>query len=268
MNQSDANITISALPAFNDNYIWVLRRGPYVVVIDPGDAAPVLSYLHASEGELAAILITHHHADHIGGIGGLLGYAGDQVPVFGPADAAIPGRNVRLAGGETVTVAGIESHIDVIAVPGHTASHLAYYGKSLGPAGVLFCGDTLFGAGCGRLFEGTPAQMNASLAGLAVLPAPTLVYCAHEYTAANLRFACAVEPDNVELLVRQKQVNALRAENKSTVPSTLADELATNPFLRLDAPSVIAAAHARLGHEPADAIETFAAIRAWKDEFR
>jgi hydroxyacylglutathione hydrolase len=268
MNQSAANITISALPAFNDNYIWVLRRGPYVVVVDPGDAAPVLQYLHASEGELAAIMITHHHADHIGGIVGLLGYAGDNVQVFGPGNVSIPGRNLRLAGGETINVPGIETEIDVIAVPGHTASHLAYYGRSLGPGGALFCGDTLFGAGCGRLFEGTPAQMQASLSRLAVLPAPTFVYCAHEYTAANLRFACAVEPDNAELLARCDRVAALRAQNQSSVPSTLADELATNPFLRWDAPAVIGAASARLGHEPADAIETFATIRAWKDEFR
>ena len=274
MNETDANIanitniTIGALPAFNDNYIWVLRRGPYVVVVDPGDAAPVLQYLHASEGELAAILITHHHADHIGGIGGLLGYAGENIPVFGPDNVSIPGRNLRLAGGETISVPGIESDLEVIAVPGHTASHLAYYGQSLGPAGALFCGDTLFGAGCGRLFEGTPAQMQTSLASLAVLPAPTFVYCAHEYTEANLRFACAVEPDNAKLVARRDLVTELRAQNKSTVPSTLADELATNPFLRWDAPSVIAATSARLGRAPADAIETFATIRAWKDEFR
>jgi hydroxyacylglutathione hydrolase len=261
-------VTISALPAFRDNYIWVLRRGTQVAVVDPGDAAPVLNYLMASEAELCAVLITHHHADHVGGLAALSAFAGERLPVYGPTSSGIAGIIRPVAAGERIAVDGIELEFDVLAVPGHTADHLAYYGSSLGTAGALFCGDTLFGAGCGRLFEGTPAQMQSSLAKITVLPAPTLIYCAHEYTEANLRFARAVEPDNAALASRCEAVAALRAAGRASVPSTLADELATNPFLRWDSPAVRDAAARFAGKAPVDAVATFAAIRRWKDEFK
>jgi hydroxyacylglutathione hydrolase len=256
---------ILALPAFDDNYIWLLRANGHVAVVDPGDAAPVLQHLAQSGDRLCAILATHHHGDHVGGVAELLAHA--AVPVFGPAVENIAGVSHALAGGEHITVPGIAADFEVIAVPGHTRGHLAYYGPSLGAAGALFCGDTLFGAGCGRLFEGTPAQMQDSLARIAVLPAPTLVYCAHEYTQSNLRFAAAVEPGSLAVQKRSAEVAVARAARQSTVPTRIDVELETNPFLRWDAPAVRAAAAARLGHEPADAVETFTAIREWKNRF-
>ncbi|PKO83665.1 MAG: hydroxyacylglutathione hydrolase [Betaproteobacteria bacterium HGW-Betaproteobacteria-11] len=258
---------ITALPAFTDNYIWLLRDHGCVAVVDPGDAAPVLAHLEASGERLAAILLTHHHPDHIGGVAALL--ARHVVPVFAPAINRIPGTTHPLRGGEHIALPelGPGLGLDVIAVPGHTLGHLAYYGSTLTDAGAVFCGDTLFAGGCGRLFEGTPAQMQASLARLAVLPAPTFVYCGHEYTEANLRFARAVEPDNAALAARSEEVAQRRKLAQPTVPSRLAEELATNPFLRWDAPAVQAAAAAQLGHAPLDAVATFAAIRAWKDRF-
>ena len=256
---------ILALPAFDDNYIWLLRAEGRVAVVDPGDAAPVLRHLAHSGDRLCAILATHHHGDHVGGIAELL--ARQAVPVFGPAAENITGVSEALGGGERITVPGIGVEFEVLAVPGHTRGHLAYYGPSLAGSGALFCGDTLFGAGCGRLFEGTPAQMQASLARLAVLPAPTLVYCAHEYTQSNLRFAAAVEPGSIAVQMRCEEVAAARAAGRATVPTRIDIELETNPFLRWDAPAVRAAASARLGHEPIDDVETFTAIREWKNRF-
>ncbi len=260
-------VTILPLPAFNDNYIWVLRSGMNVAVVDPGDATPVLDYLCQSGTTLSALLITHHHGDHIGGIGALVKAAAGPVQVFGPARENIAGLTYPLHGGEHLTLPALGLELDVLAVPGHTAGHLAYYGANLGADGALFCGDTLFGAGCGRLFEGTAAQMQASLAKIAVLPAPTCVYCAHEYTQSNLRFALAVEPANVATQARAQAVATARAQGLATVPLTLGEELATNPFLRCLTPGVIAAAAARLSHAPADETATFAAIRLWKDTF-
>jgi hydroxyacylglutathione hydrolase len=256
---------ILALPAFDDNYIWLLRANGHVAVVDPGDAAPVLQHLAQSGDRLCAILATHHHGDHVGGVAELLAHA--AVPVFGPAVENIAGVSHALAGGEHITVPGIDVDFEVIAVPGHTRGHLAYYGPSLGAAGALFCGDTLFGAGCGRLFEGTPAQMQESLAKLAVLPAPTFVYCAHEYTQSILRFALAVEPGSIAVMRRSENVSQDRAAGRATIPTTIQTELDTNPFLRWDAPAVRAAAASRLGHVPADAVETFAAIREWRNRF-
>lgn len=258
-------IEISCLPAFVDNYIWLLRANGCIAVVDPGDAAPVLAHLHRSGDRLCAILATHHHPDHIGGVAEIL--ARHPAPLFAPACNHIAGTTHALSGGEHIALPEIGLELDVIAVPGHTLGHLAYYGPSLAGDGAVFCGDTLFAAGCGRLFEGTPAQMQSSLAKLAALPAPTLVYCAHEYTQANLRFALAVEPDNPAVRQRAKDVAQTRSEQHPTVPSRLADELATNPFLRWDAPAVRAVAATQLGHAPADVVETFAAIRAWKDRF-
>ena len=256
---------ILALHAFDDNYIWLLRANGWVAVVDPGDAVPVLGHLAKTGDRLCAILTTHHHGDHIGGLAELL--ARFPVPVFGPGLESIPGVTHPLTGGERIDVPHIGIELDVIAVPGHTRGHIAYYGPSLGDDGAVFCGDTLFGAGCGRLFEGTPAQMQESLAKLAVLPAPTLVYCAHEYTQSNLRFAVAVEPDSIAVQRRSERVDADRAAGRATIPTRIRTELDTNPFLRWDAPAVRAAAASRLGHVPADAVETFAAIREWKNRF-
>ena len=258
-------IEILALHAFDDNYIWLLRAAGYVAVVDPGDAAPVLHHLEQSGDRLCAILATHHHGDHVGGVDELLDRF--PVPVYGPALENIPGVTHPQSGGEHITLAELGVELEVIAVPGHTRGHIAYYGPSLATVGALFCGDTLFGAGCGRLFEGTPAQMQASLARLAVLPAPTSVYCAHEYTQSNLRFARAVEPNSIAVQRRSEDVARERAAGRATIPTTLRIELDTNPFLRWDAPEVRAAAASRLGRVPANAVETFAAIREWKNRF-
>lgn len=256
---------ITALPAFDDNYIWLLRARGSVAVVDPGDAVPVLEHLAQSGDRLCAILVTHHHPDHVGGIAELT--ARHPVPVFGPAAESIASVTQALAGGERIALPELDVELEVLAVPGHTRGHLAYYGPSLGSTGALFCGDTLFGAGCGRLFEGTAAQMQASLAKLAVLPAPTLVYCAHEYTQNNLRFAAAVEPGSIAVQKRVEDVAASRAAGRATVPTRIDLELATNPFLRWDAPEVRRAAGGRLGRPPADAVETFATIREWRNRF-
>ncbi len=225
--------SISFIPAFKDNYIWLLTRGRRAAVVDPGDAAPVLARLEAEGLTLESILITHHHADHQGGVAALVDRW--QPAVFAPASESITGCNHPLSGGERIGILG--ETVDVMAVPGHTLGHLAYYAP-----GALFCGDTLFGAGCGRLFEGTAAQMSASLDALAALPDETRVYCAHEYTEMNLRFALAVEPDNPALRQRVVRVAGLRAAGLPSVPSTLGEEKATNPFLRCGQPAVIAAA--------------------------
>ena len=256
---------ILALPAFDDNYIWLLRADGHVAVVDPGDAVPVLGHLAQTGDRLCAILATHHHGDHVGGLAELL--ARFPVPVYGPALENIPGVTHPLSGGEHIELPEINVGFDIIAVPGHTRGHIAYYGPSLAEHGAVFCGDTLFGAGCGRLFEGTAAQMQASLARLAALPAPTLVYCAHEYTQSNMRFARAVEPGSIAVQQRSEKVTKDRAAGRATVPTRIRLELETNPFLRWDAPAVRAAAASRLGHVPADAVETFAAIREWKNRF-
>ena len=248
---------ISLIPAFKDNYIWLLVRDRQAFVVDPGDAAPVITRLEADGLDLRGILVTHHHADHQGGIGELL--TRYRCEVFAPADESITGTNRPLRGGEQIEVLG--ETVDVLAVPGHTLGHLAY----LAP-GALFCGDTLFGAGCGRLFEGTPGQMIDSLDRLAALPDQTQVFCAHEYTQMNLPFALTVEPDNPALQQRSRRVAERRAAGLPTVPLSLAEEKATNPFLRCDQPAVIAAARE---HAAVDASKTavFAALRAWRNVF-
>jgi len=248
---------ISFIPAFKDNYIWLLSAGGHAVVVDPGEPAPVLARLTAEQLVLDAILITHHHADHQGGIAALLDRY--SATVYGPAKESITGLHRPLSGGETISLLG--QKIKVLAVPGHTLGHLAYC-----LAGGVFCGDTLFGAGCGRLFEGSPVQMHASLQALAALPDDTRVYCAHEYTEANLRFALAVEPDNPAVHARVKRVAELRAAGLPSLPSTLAEEKATNPFLRCHEPAVIAAAlrNAAVDTSP---VAVFAAIRQWRNNF-
>jgi len=255
------------LPAFTDNYIWMLHDGSHAVVVDPGDAQPVLDALRAQGLTLSAILVTHHHADHTGGVDALRDATGASV--YGPARERIPEPLTRLSHGDTCTVLGLA--FSVIDVPGHTAGHIAYYcskpGDGADGAPLLFCGDTLFSGGCGRLFEGTPAQMLASLDALAALPGNTRVCCTHEYTLSNLRFARAVEPANAELQAYTARCEALRAAGQPTLPSTIAQERQINPFLRTRLPQVTAAAR---GFDPAAGGESdvFAAIRQWKNEYR
>jgi hydroxyacylglutathione hydrolase len=251
---------IFSLPAFEDNYIWCLRRGDDIAIVDPGDAQPVLDHLTKTALRLRAILITHHHADHIGGIPALTDRF--PVPVFGPAAEAIAGITHPVAGGSTIEVPTLGLEFEVLDVAGHTRGHVAYYRR-----GTLFCGDTLFGCGCGRLFEGTAAQLHSALSKIAALPAETLIYCAHEYTASGIRFATAIEPDNGAVAIRGTQVARRLSQGEPTVPFTLADELATNPFLRCREPSVVTAASRRLGHQPADPLEVFTTLRKWRDNF-
>lgn len=253
-------VDIVALKAFEDNYIWALRRNGHVAVVDPGEAGPVLHHLDASGDRLCAILVTHHHGDHTGGIAELV--LRHPVPVHGPAREDIPGIDRPVGEGDAIVLDELGASLAVLEVPGHTRGHVAYYG-----AGALFCGDTLFSCGCGRLFEGTAQQMQASLARLAALPPETRIYCAHEYTEANLRFARAVEPGNPAIEAHAAEVAGLRARGLPSLPSTLGRELETNPFLRWNAPAVIAAAGERLGRPPRDAVETFAAIREWKNRY-
>lgn len=248
---------ILPIPAFKDNYIWLLLRDGHAAVVDPGDPVPVIARLEELGLSLESILITHHHADHQGGISALLEHW--EAEVFGPENESITGRTQALRGGEVITVLG--QAVQVMAVPGHTLGHLAY-----AVPGALFCGDTLFGAGCGRLFEGSPAQMYDSLSKIAALPDETRVYCAHEYTEMNLRFALAVEPENQDLLVRVKRVAALRDADQPSVPSTLAEEKVTNPFLRSAEPVVIAKA-LELGAVDRSPVAVFAAIRQWRNGF-
>lgn len=265
--QSAGTLTVFPIPAFQDNYLWVIDNGKDAVVVDPGDADPVLAYLESRGLTLRAILITHKHADHVGGVGTLLRHF--NVPVHGPAREAIAGVDHPHAGGDTVHIAAPAMTLEVIDVPGHTSGHVAYF-LGAGAAGVprLFCGDTLFSCGCGRLFEGTPAQMLASLDRLAALPPATLVHCTHEYTLSNIRFALAVDPDNEALAAWHQEATALRAAGRPTLPTTLAQERVTNPFLRSDAPAVVAAAERHAGRTSLSREAVFAAIRGWKDNFR
>lgn len=252
---------LTALTAFEDNYIWALVDDEgNAVIVDPGDAAPVLA---ASSLGLwpAGVLLTHHHPDHSGGVAALRA-RWPTLPVFAADDPRIPHATERVGEGSRFQLNNWE--FTVLAVPGHTLSHIAFHGAE----GHLFCGDTLFSLGCGRLFEGTPAQMLGSLERLAALPGDTAVCCGHEYTLANAAFARAVDPANDALRRRTEEAQAMRNAGRPTLPSTLAMELATNPFLRVDAPAVRTAVAGWLGREPADRVETFAGLRRWKDGFR
>lgn len=257
-------LMISPIPAFKDNYIWMLHipSSKDVVVVDPGDAAVVEARLARDGLNLAGILITHHHHDHIGGVGELTRHR--SIPVYGPDNPAITGITHRLKDGDAIHVNTIR--FTIIATPGHTLDHIAYF-TEFGDNPALFCGDTLFVGGCGRLFEGTAQQMYTSLMRLAALPGNTHIYCAHEYTQANLQFALAVEPDNPVLQQRVQQVARARTDNQPTVPSTLSQELATNPFLRSDQPGVIQAACDQGGDADSSPAEVLGIIRAWKDNF-
>ena len=252
-----------ALPAFDDNYFWLLHDGQQALVVDPGDAAPVRAALDQRGLQLASILVTHHHGDHTGGVAALREATG--AVVYGPATERIPAPYQALRGGQTVNVLGFDWQ--VIDVPGHTAGHIAYFAAAVDGVPLLFCGDTLFSGGCGRIFEGTPAQMLASLGALAALPPATRVCCAHEYTLSNLRFAQAVEPGNAELIGYTRRCQALREQNRPTLPSTIGTERAINPFLRSRQPAIAKAVRA---HAPSanDEVAVFAALREWKNTFR
>ncbi|EKU80272.1 MULTISPECIES: hydroxyacylglutathione hydrolase [Massilia] len=259
------HLAVLTLPAFKDNYLWLIHDGSNAAIVDPGEAGPVKAALAAHKLRLTAILLTHHHADHIGGVPGLLEEW--DVPVFGPRDDGIALVTHPLGEGERIAVPGLDLALDVLDVPGHTLGHIAYVRRDE-DAPWLFCGDTLFGAGCGRLFEGTPRQMMESLEKFTTLPDETLVYCAHEYTLSNLRFAQAVEPGNAALDARVLADGARREAGQPTIPSTIAIEKATNPFLRYRLP--------RIAHSLVDAgrlqpaatpVDTFAALREWKNTF-
>lgn len=271
----DGALEVEAIAAFTDNYIWALHDGRVAAVVDPGDAQPVLRFLKERGLALGAIVITHHHGDHVGGVRELLAAypenpEGAPLQVIGPAGESIPCRTQAVREDDVVTLAQPAATFRVIDVPGHTSGHVAYVGHLQGNAASasLFCGDTLFATGCGRLFEGTPAQMRASLAKLAALAPDTRVYCAHEYTASNVRFARAVEPGNADLAAWEDEVTALRAEGRSTVPTTVGHERATNPFMRSDDANVTQAVAHHAGIDAGDPVAVFAALREWKNGFR
>ncbi|HEY5849201.1 MAG TPA: hydroxyacylglutathione hydrolase [Lysobacter sp.] len=251
---------LQALPALSDNYIWICAAddGSRALIVDPSEAGPVLAAADAGL-QPAGILLTHHHHDHIGGVPALL-ERWPQLPVIGPVDDRIGTATRRVGDGDRIELAGWQ--FEVIAVPGHTLSHVAYVGHDL-----LFCGDTLFSLGCGRLFEGTPGQMQASLSRLAALPGQTRVCCGHEYTLSNATFARVVEPGNPALTRRTEEAKTMRQTGQPTLPSTIASELAANPFLRVDAADVRASLQRQSGQAPADSVEAFAALRRWKDGF-
>ena len=254
-------LEITPLQAFEDNYIWMLTEvsASRSIAVDPGDETPVLEWLQGRGATLAGVLITHHHYDHIGGLPELLAVF-PGIPVYGPAKHRILGVNRLVAERERINIPGMAVEFGVLDLPGHTAGHVAYQAE-----GALFCGDTLFAAGCGRVFDGTFEQLSASLRRIAALPPETLIYCAHEYTLANLGFAAWVEPDSEPLRERTREEQAKRARGEPTVPSRLALELATNPFLRTGEPSVIQAAERYAGHPLADHCAVFTALRTWKD---
>lgn len=261
-----------ALPAFSDNYIWMLHDGVEALVVDPGDAAPVLSALAEGGLRLAGILVTHHHADHVGGLPTLRPHL--KGSIVGTGSEGIAGLDRPVAEGEVVELLG--QRFEVVEVPGHTAGHIAFFLREPtdGSAPLLFCGDTLFSGGCGRLFEGTPAQMLASLDKLAALPGETRVCCAHEYTLSNLRFAQAVDPGNAELAAYVARCQVLREQQLPTLPSSIATERQINPFLRASEPALQASARQRAAtsaHPVAadlDRVAVFATLRQWKNEFR
>jgi hydroxyacylglutathione hydrolase len=259
-------ITVTALPAFQDNYLWLLHRAGAAAVVDPGDGAVVQAALQQRGLALTAILVTHHHPDHVGGLP-LLSRHWPGVPVLGPRaeSGKIAGLTRLLDDGERVRLPELDLDLEVLAVPGHTLGHIAYHEAK---QGLLFCGDTLFAGGCGRLFEGTPRQMYGSLQRLAALDGGTRVYCAHEYTLSNLDFGRAAEPGSAALRTEIERVQALRARGEPSVPSTVERECRVNPFLRADSPALKESASAHAGRPLTDAVEVFAELRRWKDGYK
>jgi hydroxyacylglutathione hydrolase len=256
-------MNLTALPAFADNYIWMLDDGARAIVVDPGEPGPVAEALDARRLELAAILVTHHHADHVGGVDALR--ARLQGPVFGPAHERVPQPCIGLEEGETAEALGLT--FEVLDIPAHTAGHIAYFNRAGAGEPIVFCGDTLFSAGCGKLFEGTAEQMYTSLNKLSALPDATRVCCGHEYTLANLKFAHVVEPANQDVVRHTAQCEALRAAGQPTVPSAIGRERRINPFLRCAEPAIVAAARAH-GAAGESGSEVLAALRTWKNDFR
>lgn len=257
--------TIHPIPAFNDNYIWAVQQAGECLVVDPGDAAPVLDYLKQQQLSLAGILITHHHADHTGGLKSLLA-AFPSCPVYGPQGGHITGISTALGDGDLLEPLP-SLNLRVITVPGHTLDHIAYYAaNSFAGSPLLFCGDTLFAGGCGRIFEGDARMMYTSLARLSELPSETQVYCAHEYTLANLAFATKVDPENTDLSARVKAEQEKRAQSQPTLPSSIGLELRTNPFLRCHSTEVATQVAHHWNKEVASPVEIFADLRRWKDK--
>ena len=252
-------LSIFPIPAFTDNYIWCLHNNETAVVVDPGDANVVKQYLTANQLTLSAILITHHHADHIGGLRELLS---DKIEVFGPVSQRIPHVTRALQDGEQLSLPELGLNLEVMEVPGHTREHIAYFDHD-----KLFCGDTMFSAGCGRLFEGTPEQMYRVFNRYRQLPPETKVYCTHEYTQDNIKFAESLLPDNAELKDFKNKINALRAAGKPSLPSTLAQEIRTNPYMLTSNKEMLTALTAITGTTPQNEIAAFAAIRKLKDNF-
>ncbi|CAN7273358.1 hydroxyacylglutathione hydrolase [Trinickia sp. LjRoot230] len=257
------------VPAFADNYIWLVSNGRDAVAVDPGEAAPVRGFLAQKGWRLSAILLTHHHADHVGGVAELCRDA--QIPVYGPAREEIVEVTHAVSGGQHVQIEAPAMQLTVLDVPGHTRGHIAYFQAGTDVAAPhVFCGDTLFACGCGRLFEGTPAQMLASLDALAALPGETQVHCAHEYTLSNIRFALACEPGNAALRAWHDEAAARRARNEPTLPTTIAHERAVNPFLRADRDEIRATLGEQLQSDQAvsDRLASFTLMREWKNRFR
>jgi len=261
-------LSITPISAFRDNYIWLITDpesgGHLAFVVDPGDADPVLEALEQQQLRLAGILVTHHHPDHVGGIEKLLAHTQQPVIVYGPDNPEITTITHRLTEGDQADVLGVP--FSVLAVPGHTLDHIAFFSDQ-SPAPILFCGDTLFAAGCGRLFEGTPVQMHGSLQKIADLPSGTTCYGAHEYTLANLDFATTVEPDNKALQTFKEACQALREQGAATLPTTIDNELRINPFLRCSQERVKSAAQAYVGQSLESPVEVFRVIREWKDHY-
>ncbi|MEP4889316.1 MAG: hydroxyacylglutathione hydrolase [Aliiglaciecola sp.] len=259
--QTQSKLSVFPIPAFTDNYIWCIHNGVNCWVVDPGDAKPVIDYIQAEGLTLKGILITHHHSDHTGGILSLVKYA-PQIPVLGPEYGSIQGLTTRLQDGDSVVLDFLDLELAVFEVPGHTLDHIAFYGQNM-----LFCGDTLFSAGCGRLFEGTPQQMHESLGKLMKLPAQTKVYCTHEYTLVNVDFALNVEPDNSALHAYADWAKQQRKQGLPTLPTNIEQQKAINPFLRAQQDEIKNNAEQFVGKKLSNETEVFAAVRQWKDNF-
>lgn len=267
----DNLLQVRSIAAYDDNYIWLISDKHCAVIVDPGDAGPVIKYLTEHRLTLTAILITHHHADHIGGVVDLLAWCeslGQEKPVvYGPAHENISVVTERLIESDVVSIARPACEFTVLDVPGHTAGHIAFH-LNAGQQSHVFCGDTLFASGCGRLFEGTPSQMVDSLNKLKNLPDPTLVHCAHEYTLSNIKFSLAVEPHNQDLLAWQQTAQTLRQQGLPTVPTTIAHEKRVNPFLRCEEAEVIESVKIQKAMSDTHPVTVFAQLRSWKDTFK